>query len=673
MSLTLPVKIGIGAFISIITVLLIILLILKRKQDKEDRINKRMKPKSRTRNYLHIAFLFFIHAPIIRKYFDKVLRTVGSIYPADQMSINKKATRMMLGNIIFAGLIAIVISVFSNGDIFFVAMGILTALVFFDHRVTASLEKMETILLRQLQSFLSDIRHYYMSSKIIEDAVSDTLDDIPFEISLHIQKLYSILTSPIMEEKVEEYAQSNPNRFFMLLTSICSVTKEYGDAEVNGGSNFLNSLAYLKEEVNTELLKRERNAYEFQALSLMALCPVFFIKAIEAWCKSNMPELETFYAGIYGKAIMIVLFIVAYLCYRVVEILRESKRGELIKTSIWSRIAQIPIVSKLTNKIVNKYYTRAMRLNDQMKEVGDQTGPKAFIVQSFLCGLLGFVLVILMFTTSVVAEKMTMLNRFDGGFDETIVPNSIYLNSMQQTSNEYAKEYKNTKLKDINVEVMAADIRRNSKVTDINNSLLVAQAVYDEVQKYQNTFFQWWYIIISLAAFGLGCMTPWLIMRVKIMVASMNKDDEINQFQTLVLILMHTDGVTIDTILEWMNRFAYSFKASIETCILELESGERAAIEKMKMSETYPPFKRFCDCLLEVDQVGVISAFDEVSSDRAYSLKEREQQNLINTENRASKARLIAYVPLGAEFALYLVGPMLILAVKMFMAMDFSF
>lgn len=665
--------IGMSVIFGSALVLGIVYLILMLKQRREvDRFNKKITVKGNGKNHLYYFFVFFNKVPILNKYFKKVLKTTESIYPADQMSINKKATQMMLKNLIMSIGIMVGITLIAQGDIFYIGMGVLAAAVLFDYKITSALNKMEFELLKQLQSFLSDIRHYYMQSKIIEDAISDTLDDIPYEISLHIQRLHDIISSPIMEEKVEEYAQSNPNRFFMLLTGICSVIKEHGDTNDIGSSNFLSSIAYLKEEVNAEILKKQRVEYKFKMLSSLALWAAFFIKPIEMWAIGNMPDLKEFYSGIYGRSIMIGLFILSFICYKLVEILKDSKRGELKRISIWSYISDIPFISRNCNRIINRYYTRAMKLNDDMKEIGDHTGPKAFIVQSVTVALAGFIALNIMFGVAIIGEKVTMLSTFIGNFDSQIVPNQAYLNAMQQTSNDYVKKYKKTRIKNLSEDEMTADIIANSNVKNKDYARLVAQSVIGELTRYRNTYYKWWQLLISIAGGIFVGFIPYAVLKFRIKVASMNKDDEVNQFQTLVLILMNTSGIKVDDILEWMDRFSYSFKASIETCITELESGERRALEKMKMSETFQPFKRFCDCLLEIDSVGVAKAFDEVYSDRAYSLKNREQQNEMITDDRASKAMYISYAPVMTELFLYLIAPMLILAIKMFLAMDLS-
>ena len=657
---------------SLAGILAIVFIVLKMIQAKEDRITKSRKIKGSGKNHLYVAYWLFLKLPILRKYFAKVLKTTEKLYPADQLSINKKATTMMLQNIGISSLIMVVIILASGGDLFYIAMGLFASIVLFDYSISHRLEKMEMELLEQLQSFLSDVRHYYMQTQILADAVGDTLDDIPFEISLHIQKLYDILISPIMEEKVEEYVQSDPNRFFLLLTSICTVVADKGDADSIENSTFLDSIAYLKEEVNTEILKLQLRNHKFKFLCTMALSIVFFIKPIEAWAIGNMPDLEDFYTGIQGKSLMIGGFVFSFLAYKLTEILRDSKRGDIKRISIWSQIASIPVISKICNRFVNKYYTKAIKLNDELKEVGDQTGPKAFLVQSAVVAATAFIVFNLMFTAAVVGARISTLKNFAGDFDSSLVPNERYLNIMENTSHDYANLYKNAKVSELDEDTLTAEIYNNSNVKNKEYARMVAKAVISGITKYKNTYYKWWHLIIALLGAFIAFFIPLGILKFKIWVASMVKDDEVNQFQTLALVLMNTNGVRLDDILEWMDRFAYSFKASIETCITEVESGERKALEKMKRSETFQPFKRFVDCLLEIDSVGPAKAFDEVASDRAYSLKNREQQNTIIIEDRSRWASLIAIAPSIYILFCYLMAPMLIYAIRMYMAMDFT-
>ena len=108
----------------------------------------------------------------------------------------------------------------------------------------------------------------------------------------------------------------------------------------------------------------------------------------------------------------------------------------------------------------------------------------------------------------------------------------------------------------------------------------------------------------------------------------------------------YEDGITIDTILEWLERFSYCFKASLEECIIELERGQQEALENMKAKETFPAFRRFCDKLMSIDNVGVAEAFDEIGTDRAYYIQKRQLDNKKMMDNKSAIAKMVCFAPL---------------------------
>lgn len=638
----------------------------QKKKIKNNLVQKAMDKPLSEKNRLHIAHVLFTHLPFIKDYYKKIYTTVEMVYPADRNSINNKATKLMLSKLLIALVLGIGVVLVAGSDIFYLIIGIVSVLVVVDYSISKKLRDMEATVLRQLQTYLSDLRHYYMSSQDVVESIGDSIGDAPFELSLHIQKIYDIVSSQYMEEKLEQYKQTSPNRFFLLLASICSTTKEYGDSKTaTGESAFINSLSYLKDEIGTELLKIQNSKHQFALLSEIAIAAVFFLKFCELYNMHMMPEIKDFYNSIYGKIALFGISAASFICYKVVEVLKEFRRGELIRDSVWNAITRIPVVKTITNKLVNKYYTKSLILEDNLKEIGDQTGPQAFIVKSAVFGLAAMLFTLSIFGTGTIRAKVTMLHNFVGNYDSTIVPSEKYVQNMQAVTNEYANMYKREQVNKLDVTVIAEDIQSNTMITNKAMANMIAESIVKELKEYHNTYFKFYYLIVAIFAFVIGAVIPYAILKIKIYVAGMNKVDEVNQFQTIVLILMNTEGITIDTILEWMDRFAYSFKASIEDCKLELEQGNNRAIEKMKNSEKFMPFKRFCDCLLEIDNVGISGAFEEVAGDRAYLLKERELQNNISIEKKSGYARMIAKVPAVLEFIFYLLLPMVLMALKM--------
>lgn len=650
------------AYIAIVFTIFFISQTIKKK--RAQRINKSAVINKRGKNKLYPFYKLFRNTPGFKKIFEKILRETEMIYPSDPLSVNREATKITLKGIVISVGIALATILMAKGDLLFVCMGVLAGAVVFSYSVTSTFNKMEYKLLVQMQDFLSTVRSHYINRGIVEDAIEDTLDEIPYEIGLHISKIYEILVSPIMDEKVEEYTASSPNRFFLLLLSICSSIKEYG------GDSFLDSLSHLKEEINVEILKKNAIKNAFASLQFICLVVVLFLKPVEIWSVSNMPELSAFYNGSYGKLLLVLIFVLSFISYFLVDILRDSKQGSLIKTSVFMKLSNLPVISVFFNKLVNKNYTRARLLNEKMKEVGDQTGPKAFLVKQCVIAIATFLFLNSTFLVSTVAQKFTMLKDYVAEFDTNIVPNEKYMEAMQESAYDCVQRIKKEKVYDR--ENIKQEVLNEGQIHNEEYAGIVADEVIREMKAYRNTYYKWYHLALSLFAAFIAFQIPKWFLDFKCKVAGMSKEDEVAQFQTLILILMNVDGMSLDIILEWMERFAYSFKTTIEDCIITLESGEKEALETMRASEDNSDFRRFVDCLIAIDETDVKTAFNEIVIDRDYSLRNREQKNTFAIQRKSGTAKAIAFTPFMVMLIGYLLLPMTIMAAKMLFAMDLS-
>ena len=77
----------------------------------------------------------------------------------------------------------------------------------------------------------------------------------------------------------------------------------------------------------------------------------------------------------------------------------------------------------------------------------------------------------------------------------------------------------------------------------------------------------------------------------------------------------------------------------------------------MKEDESFPSFRRFVDNLLSIDNVGIVSAFDELESEKEFYKKKREQDNLEVVSSKASMGRVLSYIPVLTTFMAYLILP----------------
>ena len=148
-------------------------------------------------------------------------------------------------------------------------------------------------------------------------------------------------------------------------------------------------------------------------------------------------------------------------------------------------------------------------------------------------------------------------------------------------------------------------------------------------------------------------------------------EDEVMQFQTIILMLMKIERVNVEMILEWLERYANIFKAPITKCVNNYESGAWEALEELKNDVSYPQFIRIVESLqAAVEKIPIREAFDELDSERNYYQEKRKDSNerLISRKGLIGKG--IGFAPMICLFVGYLIVPLVVIGL---MSMTSSF
>ncbi len=617
------------------------------------------------RNYAYYLYKVYTKTPVIKRYFNKVIKKLETMYPADMMAIQVKATQEMSVAVGAALSLMLVVIIFGRKDFFFVGIGVVMTYVLFTQILNGRIEKLEMKLNDQMANFLTDVRHYYHDRNDVCDAVYCTLDEIPFEIGLHINKIYQILISTHTEEEVAKYTDIAPNRFLMMFAAICATIKEYGDKRLDDGQwLFLRNLNHLKDELNIQILKTRSNNYLFSGLKFVAVVPVFLLKPIEMWATSNMPDMAEFYTGGLGTIVMAITFAIAVLCYQMICNLKDGRVDEMKENIILNKAVNLPFIRNLLTAEINRNYSKSLRIGDSLKMVGEDLTPKSFLLKRLVYGLAFGIAFNFIAIFAQAQSKSNLINDFENAYENSIVPNQEYRDTMEKITKNNIKEMR--KIKDLEAHREEA-ISRIMAENNMNrtHSEEIVDTMIKRLDKYNNLYYKWYFLIGTAAFMALGFALPWLLLQYQLSIMKMSMEDEVVQFQTIALILMYVDGATLDLLLDWMEKFAFCFKDSVSTCILKLQSSERNALLEMKDREPFPPFKRFVDNLLSIDQVGMVSAFDEIESEREYYKKKREQDNEMVTHKKAARGKLIAFAPLIIAVGGYMIYPFMSMAIEM--------
>lgn len=610
---------------------------------------------------------FYSACPLLKKYYIKTTNMVQQMYPADAFSVKKRSVETVSRGFTFFLLSLVVVVLISGGDILYMLTGGFVAFVLMSDNISNKIRKQEVTLLKQFQDFLELLRYHYNECNKVDDAIDRALEESPYELSLHIQKIYDVVTDVDLDGATEKYTQEPNNKFFLMFCSICSTIMKQGDRKLTGDgvTVFLNNIKHLQEELNVELLKIEQIKTEFQAIVGICMAPILFLKPIEIWANSNMPELSTYYTGAYGTVCMFIIFFVSVIGYSKIDALKNGGNDENVE--FWEKVANLPLISRYLNRKIDKNYSKAKKINDDMKRIGNMLSVKGFYVKRIIFSILCMILVNVVIILSDTNEKNNLANDFSDAFNTSYAVDTEYTDILRDTAElEFKMHMKDKKLteEELNQRVYD-DLVAQGTITKTAEIEAVSGEVSSRLIKYHNQYYKFWYLLITFAVGIFGYNIPEMLLKSRKKASEMDMEDEVIQFQSIALIMMHIKESTVEGTLEWMEKFAKCFKYSITKCLLNIDAGELEALEQLKSDEPSSQFHKIVNSLMSVDRVGMEAAFDSTETERKYLSEKRKEDNKKMTHRKAGTASKIAFGVLFTVIGLYLIAPFAMISMSM--------
>ena len=170
---------------------------------------------------------------------------------------------------------------------------------------------------------------------------------------------------------------------------------------------------------------------------------------------------------------------------------------------------------------------------------------------------------------------------------------------------------------------------------------------------------QWFEALLAVGLTVIGYMAPiWMMMFQKKM-RQMEMENEVMQFQTIIVMLMKIERVNVEMILEWLERYSNIFKEQISRCVNNYEAGAWEALEELKNEVTNQDMIRIVESLqAAVEKIPIREAFDELDADREYHKEKRKATNdqLISRKGLIGKG--VGFAPMIVLFVGYLIIPL---------------
>lgn len=154
-------------------------------------------------------------------------------------------------------------------------------------------------------------------------------------------------------------------------------------------------------------------------------------------------------------------------------------------------------------------------------------------------------------------------------------------------------------------------------------------------------------------------------------ISRMQMEDEILQYQCIILMLMYVEQMSVFHLLEEIESFSNIFKRHLQDCLNDYHAGDREALLQLREKAGCESFEHLVDNMLVCDEIGLQKAFDEVALERNHIRERRKQENEYNLEKKVLLGKVIGFLPLLFTIGGYLILPFVYESYRMLS--EFSF
>ena len=666
-----------GVTVALFVLIVIAYYILSKKMQKSEykaiqKLQSGTKEKKFSMEILYQRlYVTYVKIPFIKRYILKLRRRLAIINVEDEYLTRKQAARILTRTILIIIPLAIAIVVITHENILLMTMLLIFELFMVDTFIDGMVDKLDNKLLTEQIEFFSEIRHAYHEFNMVEEAIYQVAqDDDKPEMARQAEKIYEVLISNDPESELEKYYDIAPNSYLKEFAGISYLTKEFGDRKIDNSSLYLKNLNNITQEMQLEILKRDKLNYTFQSLSVISILPMLAIEPIKNWAVSQFSFTASFYNGRNGMIVQILLLIATFVCYILTRKLKDNGSTAMNTKNTenpWQeRLYKIPFVKKFVNLFVPKDGTKEYRqLKNKMKEAATKDKMEwIYINRIILCIVIFFVSIFLFGQL----HSITINNVFT---DPTVDYNIIGQMSEKQTQdameltesdNEYIRYYRgNTKITqdDIEYAMRRGTVNDHYELSNDEEIEAAAERVLGKLQIVNTEQMSWIEVLLGMVFAVIAYNAPIWMLKFQAKMRQMEMEDEVMQFNTIILMLMKIERVNVEIILEWLERYANIFKEPISKCVNNYESGAWEALEQLKEDVSYPQFIRIVESLqAAVEKIPIPDAFDELDTERDYYQEKRKESNerLIARKGKIGKA--IGFAPMVILFVGYLIVPL---------------
>ena len=611
-------------------------------------------------------YIFFSRVPFIKRYVLKLRRRLEILNIDDEYITRRDVAKILTKALVILIPLIIITILVTKSNYLLMFILLIFELFMIDILIEGSVDKKDNELLTQQLDFFSEIRHAYHEFNMVEEAIYQVSQDDEKEISRQGEKIYEILTSDDPETELEKYYDVAPNNYLKEFAGISYLTKEFGDRKIDGASLYLKNVDNITQEMQIEILKRDKLSYVFRSLSFISIAPVLLLEPLKSWAVSNFSFVKNWYYGKSGMIVQILILIITFISYILVRKLKDNG-----SVNMDTRNTENPWQAKLyKNKFAKKIIDLFLPKDGtkEYKKVKQLLTDAASPLKMEWVYINRIALSIVTFVVSIFVFMYLHQIAIDYEYTQ---PTTDY-NLISMSTKDEAKAMELTKQDNVFLDMFRGKLDTTQQ--DIERALskskyyqdstdeeieTAAKRILGKLQVVNSESFQWFELLLAFVFAIIGYMSPiWLLM-FQAKMRQLEMEDEVMQFQTIILMLMRIERINVEMMLEWLERYSNIFKSQITRCVNDYESGAWEALENLKNDISYLPLIRIVESMqAAVEKIPIKDAFDELDSEREYYRDKRKETNERLIKRQGMIGKVIGFAPMICLFVGYLIIPL---------------
>lgn len=662
-----------GFSVAAIVIIGIVYYILSQKMQKSEYKNiQKLQRGTKTSGFstevlFQKLYLTYSRIPFLKRYILKLRRRLEILNIDDEYATRRDSAKIITKALVIVLPLLIITIIVTKSNYLLMFILIMFEIFMIDLLIEGSVDKKDDELLIQQLDFFSEIRHAYHEFNMVEEAIYQVSQDDEKEVSRQGEKIYEILISDDPETELEKYYDVAPNNFLKEFAGLSYLTKEFGDRKVDGASLYLKNVDNITQEMQIEILKRDKLNYVFRSLSFISIAPVMLLEPLRTWAVSNFSFVRNWYYGKSGMIVQILILLITFVSYVLVRKLKDNGAVNMNTKNIekpWqSKVYKNKFAKKIVDLFIPKEGTKEYKnVKDLLKDAASPLKMEWVYVNRICLAIVTFIasLFIFMYLHHVAIDyeytQPTTDYNLMSGMSAKDEKKAMELTKQDNVFLDMFRGKIKTTQDDIQKAVERSKFYKDATDDEIKTA---TERIYDKLQVVNSEYLKWFEILLACVFAIVGYMSQiWLLMFQSKM-RQLEMEDEVMQFQTIILMLMRIERINVEMILEWLERYSNIFKSQITKCVNNYEAGAWEALEEMKNEISYVPLIRIVESMqAAVEKIPIKDAFDELDSEREYYRDKRKESNERLIKRKGMIGKVIGFAPMVCLFVGYLIIPL---------------